>query len=438
MIFSRRTMLVGCSDAIAALAGGRLRDIVLGPETDTTQRDMFVLVFLRGGCDGLSLVAPYADADYISNRPTLRINAPGNSANAALDLPNPLNRNVPFGLHPKAGALKELYDAQRLAIVHACGLTNGTRSHFDAMDYMERGTPDSLSTTTGWLTRHLESINASGYIPALAAASLPPTSLLNSADTIAMTNAGDVRLHGHWKYGPKHKAALRAFYAAGSALGQMGTTTLDTLDAVAAKNLGTYTPDPGVEYPSEWYAHSFSESLKLVAQMIKADLNVQVATVDYGGWDTHEGQPYVFPNQIDALARGIGAFYNDVSRYHGRLTIVIMSEFGRRLRENRSGGTDHGHGNVMLVLGGNVNGGKIYGDWPGLAPNTLDHYVDLSITTDYRRVLSEILVRRLANGQLGRVFPNYRDYAPLGIVNGADVQIADGQPKQRVYVPMAR
>ncbi len=438
MTFARRSMLVGCSNAIAALAGGRLRNVVLGPETDTTQRDTFVLVFLRGGCDGLSLVAPYADDEYINNRPTLKINAPGNAQNAAYALPSALNRDVPFGLHPKAGALKELYDQQRLAIVHACGLTNGTRSHFDAMDYMERGTPDSLNTTTGWLTRHLESINAGGYIPALAAASLPPGSLLNSPDTIAMTNANDFKLHGHWKYGPKHKTALRAFYADGSALGQTGTTTLDTIDAVAAKNVGTYTPDTGVEYPSESYANSFSQSLKLVAQMIKADLNVQVATVDFGGWDTHEGQPWVFPNQIDALARGIGAFYNDLSRYHGRLTVVIMSEFGRRLRENRSGGTDHGHGNVMMVLGGNVNGGKIYGDWPGLKAEELDHYVDLGITTDYRRVLSEILVRRLANGQLGRVFPNYRDYIPLGIVNGVDVPIADGQTKQHFYVPIAR
>jgi uncharacterized protein (DUF1501 family) len=431
-------MLVGCSHAIAALAGGRLRDVVLGPETDTTQRDIFALVFLRGGVDGLSLVAPYADEDYINNRQALRINAPGSSQNAAHDLPNPLDHNVLFGLHPKGGPLKELYDAQRLAIVHACGLTNGTRSHFDAMDYMERGTPDSLSTATGWLTRHLESINAAGYIPALAAASLPPGSLLNSADAIAMTKANDFKLHGHWKYGPKQKTALRAFYADTSALEQMGKTTLDTVDAVAAKNLGAYTPEPGVEYPSDWYVNSFSDSLKTVAQLIKADLNVQVATVDYGGWDTHEGQKWVLPNLIDGLSRGINAFYNDLHRYHGRLTVVIMSEFGRRLRENRSEGTDHGHGNVMMVLGGNVNGGKIYGDWPSLAPEALDHYVDLAITTDYRRVLSEIVVRRLANTQLDRVFPNYGQYAPLGIVNGLDLPVSDVTLDQRLYVPMTR
>jgi uncharacterized protein (DUF1501 family) len=397
-----------------------------------------VHVFLRGGCDGLSLVAPYADEDYINNRPTLKLNAPGSSSNAAYDLPNPLNRDILFGLHPKAGALKELYDQQQLAIVHACGLTNGTRSHFDAMDYIERGTPESLNTTSGWLTRHLESINAAGYIPALAAAALPPTSLLASADAIAMNNVGDFKLYGHWKYGPKQKSALRSFYSDDSALEQTGKTTLNTLDAVAAKNLGSYAPEPGVEYPSEWYVNSFSDSLKLVAQMIKADLNVQVATVDYGGWDTHEGQPWVLPNLIDGLARGIGAFYNDLARYHSRLTIVIMSEFGRRLRENRSGGTDHGHGNLMLVLGGNVNGGKIYGDWPSLEPDMLDHYVDLAITTDYRRVLSEILVRRLANGQLGRVFPNYSGYAPLDIVRGADTPIAGGELTQRFYVPIAR
>lgn len=184
----------------------------------------------------------------------------------------------------------------------------------------------------------MESINAGGYIPALAANALPPGSLLNSADAIAMTNPNDFQLHGYWKYGPKQKTALRSFCADASAVERVGKTTLDTVDAVAAKNLGSYTLEPSVEYPSDWYVNSFSDSLKTVAQLIKADLNVQVATVDYGGWDTHEGQGWILPNQIDGLSRCIGAFYNDPHNYHGRLTVVVMSEFGRRLRENRSGG----------------------------------------------------------------------------------------------------
>jgi len=437
MTTSRRTMMIGCCAAITEMAGGRIRDIVIGPETSAATRDIFVLVFLRGGCDGLSFVAPYDDINYINNRPSLKLNAPGSSTNAAYALPSTINASVPFGLHPKAGGLKELYDQRKLAFVHACGLTNGTRSHFDAMDYMERGTPSSKSTSTGWITRHLASIGASGNLPAVASSATLPASLLNSPSAVAM-NDSNFKLNGHWKYSSQQRAALSAFYADSSPLETVGRSTLALMDAIATKNLGTYIPAPGVEYPSEWYASGFSSSLKLVAQLIKADLNVQVATLDYGGWDTHEGQAYALPNLINGLARGLAAFYNDLAPYHSRLTMVVMSEFGRRLRENRSGGTDHGYGNLMLVLGGNVNGGKIYGQWPGLEPSALDKQVDLAITTDYRRVLSEIIVRRLANGKLGRVFPNYSPYAPLGVVNGVDLPIDYTTGLHTVNLPMVR
>jgi len=190
---------------------------------------------------------------------------------------------------------------------------------------------------------------------------------------------------------------------------------------------------PITTYP----AGGLSDSLKAIAQMIKLDVGLQVATLDFGGWDTHESQVPILGNQLDLLTRSLHAFYNDLVDYHSKLTIVVMSEFGRRLKANRSAGTDHGHGNLAMVLGGNVNGGRIFGRWPGLANAQLDHGVDLAITTDYRTILSEIVVRRLRNNRLGLVFPQISQYQPLGLVRGTDLTI-DWTSGFRSYLPMAR
>src|SRR4051794_19195431 len=222
MPLTRREMLVGCCTGIAAMAGGRLRGIALGAETDTTQRDICVLVFLRGGCDGLSIVAPFDDPYYVANRPSLKLTPPGKGAGASLALPSRINPHVAFGLHPKASPLKEIYDHGDLAMIHACGLTNGTRSHFDAMDFIERGTPTDKHTATGWLTRHLLSIGATGVIPALAAGATQPTSLLGSPDSIVMNDVGTFGLSEHWKYGAMQRQALSKFYGDASLMGTTG------------------------------------------------------------------------------------------------------------------------------------------------------------------------------------------------------------------------
>lgn len=428
MKVTRRQFLIGCSAAIGAMAGGRLNGLAFAAQNETVTRDILVVLFLRGGCDGLSLLAPAGDPNYVAARnDDLRLGDGG--FDPGLPLANPL-AGLDFRLHPQAAPLRELYDSQQLAIVHACGLTNGTRSHFDAMDFMERGTPGDKTTPNGWLTRHLLLTNPTGLFPAVAAANSQPISMMGYPDGVAMYEPTSFSLQGHWKYGPMQQNLLRKFYTGNTPLHQAGLRTLNAMDTVDLHITRDsdgyplpYQPENGVEYPSDYYLSGLDSSLKTVAQLIKMDVGLQVATIDYGGWDTHEEQAYIFPDQVNGLSRGIAAFYNDLSRYHGRLTMVVMSEFGRRLRENESRGTDHGHGNVMFVLGGNVNGGQMYGNWPGLATEQLDNGVDLAVTTDYRTVLSEIVVRRLANPQLSEVFPAFAGYQPLNLVRGSDLPI---------------
>lgn len=442
---NRRQFLVGCSAAIASLAGGRVGQLVfadpLAPNAAASDQ-MLLMVFLRGGCDGLSLVTPYDDADYLAKRGDLAVSG-------ALDI-NPQNPTFAsnLGLHPGAAPLKELYDQGHLAIVHACGLDNNTRSHFDAMDYIERGTPDNKNMSSGWLARHLQCVQPDGTLPSLAAGSAAPTSLLGDSGAVAMNDAGSYSLSGSWFYTDNpdqryHNAMLNTagqLYTGGDLLQLAGKRTLATIKALGA------TPDytPLTSYPEG----SFGDSLKTVAQMIKLDLGLRVATVDLGGWDHHEYQGVneswgPFNNLAATLAQGLHAFYNDLPAHQGKLTVVVMSEFGRRLGRNLSSGTDHGHGNAMLVLGGQVNGGKVYGAWPGLQDDNLDQREDLKITTDFRKVLSEIVVRQLGNGKLGTVFPGitpqiYSAANKLGIVNGADLPIDYSSALRSVFVPLAR
>jgi uncharacterized protein (DUF1501 family) len=453
MTLSRRSFLVGCSAAIAAMAGGRLGHMAFAQPGTAATNEIMLLVFLRGGIDGLNLLSPFDDALYQDTRQSLAI--PDTGANAALVL-NPQNASFTssLGLHPKAGPLKELYDAQRLAIVHACGLNDDTRSHFDAMDYIERGTPGDKNTGTGWITRHLSLAGAGdGALPVLSAGSSTPTSLLSSNDAISMSSAQEFAINSHWRYNSDTNrtmtSTLKSIYTGRTMLDPVGKRLLETIDTIQAANVGTYTPAAGITYPDG----SFGSTLKTVAQTIKLDLGLKIATVDFGGWDTHEnqgndGEGY-FGDRVGELSRGLHAFYNDLSNYWGRLTIVVMSEFGRRLGVNSSGGTDHGHGGVMMVLGGNVNGGKVYGQWPGLA--NLNQNQDLEITTDFRVVLGEIVAERLGNVKLGQVFPGLTaaDYTPLGVVNGtapgpidfggpASLQsLAPAQGQNRIFLPMA-
>jgi uncharacterized protein (DUF1501 family) len=416
---------------MAALAGARITNLAFAaPEAlsgAAAAADILVLVFLRGGVDGLNLIVPYGDANYAINRPDIRIRAPGQTR-GALDL------NGFFGLHPAATHLRELYTGGALAIVHAVGLTDSTRSHFDAMSMLERGTPGNTTTATGWLTRHLAAVTgiAGTDIPVIAAQSASPDSLLGYTNTAAISSLSGLEYSGAWDQIDFQRLALRTMYAGTSWLYQAGIQALDVSDRIALADLSSYTPEFGAVYPGG----SFGDSLKLIAQMIKKGLGVRLATVDLGGWDTHQDQGNDgqgnFAGLVTTLSQGLHACYTDLTNYANRMTWVVMSEFGRRLAQNESDGTDHGHGGVMLVLGGNVNKG-IYGQWPGLATDALDEKRDLAITTDYRRVLSEIVMRRLMNPNLSVVFPGFTGYQPLNVVKGTDA----GAP-QRVYLPLLK
>jgi uncharacterized protein (DUF1501 family) len=421
---SRRGFMVGCSAAIASITSG-IRMTAFGSPADEPNQNILLAIFLRGGMDGLSVVMPLDGADrghYEGKRPQIAV--PASGERAALKLTSF------FGLNPGAAPLFELYQDKKLAVVHAAGLTSDTRSHFDAMQYMELGTPGQKSQTTGWLTRHLltaGNIPDEIIMPAMAAGNSQPTSLLGSRESIGMTSPDDFNFNGNWYYRDWQRQAVRAMYGGGNSwLHQAGIQTLNAVDVIEFANPGSYTPANGATYPGG----GFGQNLQSIAQMIKMQLGLRVATVDLGGWDTHESQGNdgggYFADHIGEMAQGLNALMTDLSNVNGvdhtkRLTVVVMSEFGRTFRENDSGGTDHGHGNVMLVLGGNVNGGKVHGTWPGLAPEQLYDRSDLAITTDYRRVLSEILIRQLGNNQIGSIFPGYTGYSPLGVVTGADI-----------------
>lgn len=413
---NRREFVVGCSAAVAAMAGSQIESFAFSPEPNA-QKDIFVFVFLRGGCDALNLVAPVDDKYYVAARPApLRITESGK--NQGLQLKNGLN-NQDFRLHSNAKALHELYDSNQLAIIHACGLTNGTRSHFDAMDMIERGVNQKKNVTDGWLTRYLKSAQLEGMLPAIAAETNLPKSFIGSSMASSIKNLHDFKVNGD----PRLMGILKTMYKGNSLLQETAQNTIATLKYID-KKIGKnskgkrkkYQPANGVKYPENWKDGGLGKSLQTVAQVIKMEVGLQVATVSFGGWDTHEGQAYHFPQKTAGLSQALTAFYNDVSAYHKNLTVLVMSEFGRRLKANKSNGTDHGHGGVALALGGNVKGGKMYGQWPGLATEQLDKRVDLDVTTDYRNVLSEILQKRMKNTQLAEIFPGFNAYKPLGFV----------------------
>ncbi len=425
---NRRRFLMGCSAAIAALGGSRLNSIVLGDPPDLSEnQETIVLIFLRGGMDGLNLVPPIDGIDrghYEAFRPTLKIPVTGPSA--------ALRLNGQFGLHPAAQPLYPLYQAGKLAIVQAVG-SAGSRSHFDAMKFMELGTPGARNTGTGWLTRHLQTapnLPASILMPSLAVGNSPPTSMLGSLDALSMTDPASFSLSqtGHYSWrDDDHRVTLRRLYNSGTtSVHEAGIQAMNAADLIESYVNAGYVPANRAQYPNT----TFGGNLRVIAQMIKMQVGLRIATVDLGGWDTHdsqgEGSGGYFSTHIGELAQAMAALYTDLDgsgayAHTKHLTVVVQSEFGRRVRENGDHGTDHGTGNVMLVLGGNVKGG-LHGRWPGLAHELLYDNADLAPTTDYRRVLSEILIRRLGNPYLGQVFPKYTDYAPIGFVLGPDLE----------------
>jgi uncharacterized protein (DUF1501 family) len=381
---------------------------------------LLLVLHLRGGCDGLNLISPANDGDFIAARAAeLRVSAEG--TDAGFSLANSPDAHTDFRLHASAGGLAELYKEGHLAFIHAAGLTNATRSHFVATDMIEHGVAsetDLARTPSGWLARAVGSnaVPTTFGIRAIAAGGIIGGDLAELDDVLAVPDlTGGLASPG----GPKIGAVLQQLYAtaAGEAAlaGRKALQLMATVDGKLARDpqghVLPYLPQDGVKYDA---ASDFARPLKVVAQLIKMDLGLEAATLDLANWDTHEGQPGRFRSLTERLSNGLAAFWNDMAPYHDRMTVVMMSEFGRRLRGNKSGGTDHGRAGVMAVLGGRVKGGRIYGAWPGLQAAKLDEGVDLAVTTDYRRVLTEVLDNRQGT-RANHWFQGYEYPGPLGL-----------------------
>ena len=361
---------------------------------------ILVCLFQRGAVDGLSMVIPHGDGQYYSARP--RIGIP---ASEVLDL------DGHFGLHPALGGLMPLWREGTLAIVHAVGSPDITRSHFDAQDYMESGTPGIKGTRDGWLNRHAQHAAEHRDTPFQSVAFGPqlPRILAGSAPALAIS---DLRSFGlTTKREGARDRLTRAFeemYEA-SATGIVASSAAEGFEAAQILrkiNAAEYRPDNGAVYPNG----KLGRSLQEIAQLIKADVGLENAFADVGGWDTHiaqGGSQGQLAARLRDLGDSLGAFARDLGDRMRDVAVLTMSEFGRTISENGSAGTDHGHGTAMFVLGGGVRGGRLAGRWPGLAPGDRYQGRDLAVTTDFRDLFGEVLARHAGATNLGAVFPGY-------------------------------
>ena len=375
------------------------RSVLAEATTAAANKKKLVILFQRGAADGLNIVVPYQEKNYYSMRPSIAI-----QQNQVIDL------NGFFGLHPSMSAFKPLYDAGQLAIVHAAGSPDTTRSHFDAQDYMESGTPGLKSTQDGWLNRALQAEAArtgkDSAFRAVALGTQVPRTLQGKVPAIAVSNLADFSVGGKGPTVSPISNAFQAMYdqSTDSVLHGTGQETFEAVKMLKAADPAHYQPAAGVVYPNT----PFGNSLKQIAQLLKSNLGVEAAFSDIGGWDTHQNQGNVngqLSNRLKEFSETIAAFWKDMGDDTENITLVTMSEFGRTARQNGTGGTDHGHANVMFVLGGKVKGGHVYGKWPGLAIEQLNEGRDLAVTTDFRRVLAEAAYKTLGSKNLEMVFP---------------------------------
>jgi len=363
-----------------------------------------VVIFQRGAADGLNIVVPHGEQAYYAMRPSINI-----PRKEVIDL------DGFFGLHPAMASFEPIWKQRHLAIVHAAGSPDPTRSHFDAQDFMESGTPGVKSTEDGWLNRSLRSLPEPAGDASFRAIALGPSLpriLSGNEPAVAMNNISDFGVGGRSPNGSPAAKSFEAMYAQSvdSVLHGTGEETFEAVKMLKSADPAKYTPAPNANYPRG----RFGDSLRQLAQLIKANLGVQVAFADIGGWDHHvnegstQGQ---IANVLRDFSQSLAAFWNDLGDLGEDTVVVTMSEFGRTARENGNRGTDHGHANVMFVMGGPVKGGKVYGRWPGLETEQLYEGRDLALTTDFRSVLGEALNVHLHNRNLGQVFPGFDEGA---------------------------
>ena len=403
MSITRRVFMRNGAMAVVGTAAipAFLSRAVYAADSFSGGKKRLVVIFQRGAADGLNIVVPHAESSYYSMRPTIAI-----PRQSVLDL------DGFFGLHPSLAAFQPLWKDQHLAIVHAAGSPDTTRSHFDAQDYMESGTPGMKSTEDGWLNRALHVTNADKQkespFRAVAMGGRLPRILAGSQPAVAIDNINNFGVGGRNPGAAPIASTFESMYAQSvdSVLHGTGSETFDAVKMLKSADPERYAPAPGANYPRG----QLGQALRQTAQLIKADLGVEVAFADVGGWDTHVNQGGAqgqLAQRLTEFSKSIAAFWTDLRPLADSTVVVTMSEFGRTARENGNRGTDHGHANVMFVLGGPVKGGRVYGQWPGLSPERLYEGRDLSLTTDFRRVLSEVVSRHLGNRNLDAVFPGF-------------------------------
>ena len=437
--YNRRKFLKGLSASSIAAAAATTPGVSFAAGSSNNYSDnILIFVFLRGGMDGLSLLTPMDGHPDRGHYEALRSNGTMIPSNQLLSI------GEGFGLHPAAAPLRDLYQQNDLAIVRACGLPDYevNRSHFEAERYAELGTPGNRFTPTGWLTRHLQT--ATNYptsipLPVVATEYNVTFSLLRepTAVTLRYPSGFDFDTTTSSNFNDDQEQALADIYAAGSseldAAGQQAMAAVEIVEQVDFDEL----PSNGAQYPlrvgSTSRLTSFGDKMQILAQLIKQGTGLRIGQADRGGWDTHSDQNNLivgdgFHENIRDVSESLKAFFTDLDTNTGdgdtwadRTTVLVYSEFGRRAFDNSDAGTDHGWANTSLVLGGGVNGGKQYGQWPGLAPDNLFQGADLRGTVDYRSVWSEILLKRLHNNQIHQIFPGFTEaeYKPLGIVSGS-------------------
>ena len=380
-----------------------------------------IVLFQRGAADALNVVVPFGDKAYYQARPQLAIAAPTNGigAAAAIDL------DGYFGLHPALSPFKPLWDRGMLAPIHAVGSPSSTRSHFDAQDYMETGTPDRKGTTDGWLNRYLatrgtcEQCTTNADVPfrAVAMSAQTPRILEGASPTVSMNSIDEFSIRTN---GGDAEKRIEALYRTGNSdlVHGSGSEMFEALKILRAANPQQYRAAAGVEYPRS----PFGQHLLQIAQLIKSNVGLEVAFADVGGWDTHVNQGGAqgqLAARLRDFSQSIAALVTDLGDGMDDVVILTMSEFGRTVRQNGTGGTDHGHAGAMFVIAGSLKGKqKVHGRWPGLAPEQLNEGRDLALTTDFRAVFGEVASKHLGARQLDRIFPGYggRDNEWLGLL----------------------
>jgi uncharacterized protein (DUF1501 family) len=399
--------------ATMGLSPSFLRRMTYGMELPGAAKGkVLICLFQRGAADALNVVVPFGERSYYQLRPAIAIPAPTSAARSAIDL------DGFFGLHPSLAPLKPLWDKGMLAPIHAVGSPSSTRSHFDAQDYMESGTPDIKGTTDGWLNRYLatsgtcEQCKVSPF-RAVSMAPQTPRILQGNAPTVAMDSISQFAV----RTGGDAAARLEALYRTGSAdiVQGAGQEMFEAVKMLRSANPQQYQPENSASYPRT----QFGQRLLQIAQLIKCDVGLEVAFADIGGWDTHVNQGGVngqLANRLDDFAQSIAALVADLGDRMENVVILTMSEFGRMAKQNGNGGTDHGHAGSMFVIGGQVKGGKVRGKWPGLAPEQLFEGRDLALTTDFRSVFSEVATGHLGATKADALFPGFTAGARTGIL----------------------